>query len=317
MEISSLNQSKSSFSHTQFILLAFPGVSSHRHLLFIPFFSTYVVILTCNSLVIYKIWMEKILHTPMYSLIALLLWVNIICTTTVLPKMVLVLLGLNQISLVECLVQMFSLYSTVMLKSVMLLLMALDRYVAICKPLRYHNIITKRFLAQLLALGLTRNCIFVLPIVILSSKVQFCKSNVIWHYSCGDFMLLSLGTIITVGDINIFIVSYIKVLHTAMQLAVGQARRTALHTCTTHLLVAIPIYSFGLVSSIVNKIEASISYDIRNLFSALYILLPAFVNPIIYGFRVKEIKGSLMKPWNKTMGPKVSEGVIMATGSTG
>ncbi|XP_018103301.2 olfactory receptor 52K1 [Xenopus laevis] len=314
METSSLNQSKSSFSHTQFILLTFPGVSSHRYLLVIPFFSTYVVILYCNSLVIYKIWMEKRLHTPMYSLIALLLLVNIICTTTVLPKMVLVLLGLNQISLVECLVQMFSAISMIMLKSIMLLLMAMDRYVAICKPLRYHNIITKRFLAQLLALGLTRNCLFLLPIVILSSKVQFCKSNVIWHYLCEDITLLSLGcgeaprlqvfgilvrTIITVCDVSIFIVSYIKVLHTAMQLVVGQARRTALHTCTTHLLVAIPIYSFGLLSSIVNKIEASISYDIRNLFSVFYIFLPAFVNPIIYGFRVKEIKGSLVKPWWK------------------
>ncbi|XP_063289304.1 olfactory receptor 56A4-like [Pelobates fuscus] len=312
MDSSSLNQS-SSFSYAEFLMLSFPGVSEYRQLLVLPFAFICTAGLICNVMIIYIVLVEKSLHSPMYVLIVLLLCVNIVCTTTVMPKMLFTLLGYTHISLAGCLVQMFSVYVTVTLKSVTLLLMALDRYIAICKPLLYHKIANKYFFIQLLVLGLLRNCIIAAVVVILASKVKYCKSNIILNFVCEYIVLLSLGcgdvtklqivgltlrTVVTASDLGILLVSYIKVLHTAMKIAAGNARQKALHTCFTHLLVAVLIYTFGLSTSIMYKVEKFISHDAQNLYSAVYFLLPATVNPIIYGLRVKEIKNLIKKRWN-------------------
>ncbi|CAH2226115.1 E3 ubiquitin ISG15 ligase TRIM25-like [Pelobates cultripes] len=219
-------------------------------------------------------------------------------------------LGYTHISLAGCLVQMFSVYVTVTLKSVTLLLMALDRYIAICKPLLYHKIANKRKTLSLLVLGLLRNCIIAAVVVTLASKVKYCKSNIILNFVCEYIVLLSLGcgdmtklqivgltlrTVVTASDLGILLVSYIKVLYTAMKIAAGNARQKALHTCFTHLLVAVLIYTFGLSTSIMYKVEKFISHDAQNLYSVVYFLLPATVNPIIYGLRVKEIKNLIKK----------------------
>uniref|UniRef100_A0A8C5P9D0 G-protein coupled receptors family 1 profile domain-containing protein n=1 Tax=Leptobrachium leishanense TaxID=445787 RepID=A0A8C5P9D0_9ANUR len=309
MDMSTLNQSFY-FSYTEFVMLTFPGVSENRPLLILAFAFVYLASLMCNSLVSYTVALEKSLHTPMYVLIVLLLSLNIACTTTVMPKMLITLHGYTHISLASCLVQMFFVYVTVTLKSVALVLMALDRYIAICMPLRYHKIANKYLFLQLLLLGLLRNCVLTTLVVVLASNIKYCKSNLILTFVCEYVVLLGLGcgdisklqvvgltlrTVITAFDLGILLGSYIKVLHAAMKIAAGGTRQKALHTCFTHLLVAVVIYAFGLSTSIMYKVEKYISHDAQNLYSAIYFLLPATVNPIIYGLRVKEIKSFMMR----------------------
>ncbi|XP_053312138.1 olfactory receptor 52K1-like [Spea bombifrons] len=300
----------SSASYTEFILLGFPGVSEYRQLLVMPFSTIYIAIVIGNSAISYNVVVEKTLRAPMYSLFALLLAVNVGCTSAVMPTMLLGFVRRVRVSLAGCLVQMFSVYVMVMLKSVSLLVMAMDRYIAVCMPLRYQKIVTKRFVLQMLFWGLFRNCALAAVVVILASKVHYCKSNVILNFVCENFLLLQLGcgdvsrlqvvgltvrTVVTVSDMGILLVSYTKVLHAAMKIAVGASRQKALHTCTTHLLVAVLIYTFGLSSSVMYKVEKFISHDAQNLYGAIYFLFPAAINPIIYGLRVKEIKDCLMK----------------------
>ncbi|XP_075449394.1 olfactory receptor 51E2-like [Ascaphus truei] len=310
MEALSPNQTIS-YSHPEFVLFGFPGISESRQLLVIPFLSIYVVILTSNSLIIYRIWVEKSLQSPMYSLISLLFAVNISCTTAIVPKVLMGLLfGLNQISLTWCLLQMFIIYVTVVFESNILLLMALDRYVAICRPLRYHDIMNNRFLVQLSIIGLVHSSLFASPIIIVASQVQFCRSNIILNFACENMVLLNLACgdiskiqmvglmvriILTVSDVSLLLLSYLSILHTAMKIVVGKARNKALHTCSTHLLVAILNYLCGFLSSIAYRLH--ISLDVQNLSSAIYFLLPATVHPIIYGIRMKEIKDCLVKSW--------------------
>ncbi|MEE6513163.1 hypothetical protein FKM82_020673 [Ascaphus truei] len=304
-----------SFSHTVFILLGFPGISESRQLLVIPFLSIYVVILTSNSLIIYRIWVDRSLQSPMYSLISLLFAVNISCTTAIVPKFLLdLLLGMNQISLAGCLVQMFIIYFTVTFESTVVLIMALDRYVAICRPLRYNTIMTKHLLVQLTFIGLARSVFLVSPIVILVSKLQFCRSNVILNFACENMGVLNLGCgdiskthiaglmvriLVTVADGSLIVVSYLSILHTAMKIVIGKARQKALHTCSTHLIVAVLIYSCGILSSLVYRARTSVSLDVQNLTSAIYFLFPAAVNPIIYGLRMKEIRLCLEKSYGR------------------
>uniref|UniRef100_A0A8C5M6P3 G-protein coupled receptors family 1 profile domain-containing protein n=1 Tax=Leptobrachium leishanense TaxID=445787 RepID=A0A8C5M6P3_9ANUR len=300
------------FSHSEFLLLGFPGLSKTRQFLVLPFLTIYLVILAGNSLVISRIWAEKSLHSPMYVLIALLFAVNISSTSAILPKF---LLGLafhwNQVTLSGCLVQMFSIYFFAIFESGIILFMALDRYVAICRPLHYHDIMTMDFLGRLIFIGMTRSSVMVIPLVVLASTVHFCGSNIILNFACENMGLINLAcsdtslsqivgmavrVIVTVGDAVLLVMSYAKILHAAMKIAVGKARHKALQTCSNHLSVAMMIYVCAMSASIV----MDISVDVQNLTSAIYYLFPALIHPVIYGLRVKEIKVCILKAWKTT-----------------
>ncbi|KAE8628235.1 hypothetical protein XENTR_v10007414 [Xenopus tropicalis] len=303
------------FSYTDFTLLGFPGISRWRPLLAIPFFSVYLVILSGNSLIIHLIYTEKTLHSPMYLLISVLLAINMSVTTAILPKFLLDLLfQLNQVSLTGCLLQMFVIYFMSVCESSVMVLMSLDRYVAICRPLRYHNIMTTSFLACLTVIVITRGLVLVCPFIILASMVQFCRSNTILHFACETMALLSLASgdttkleiaglilriLVAVLDGILLMVSYSTILYTAMKTVTGKSRHKALNTCGTHLLVAMVVYLCALVSSSVWKKETILSIDVKHLFTALYIMIPAALNPLIYGLRISIIRKSLVKYWRK------------------
>ncbi|KAM4045578.1 olfactory receptor 52K1-like [Anomaloglossus baeobatrachus] len=263
-----------------------------------------------NGIIVYRISLDTTLQSPMYLLIGLLFLVNVACTTTFMPKFLLGLVSdLNQITLSGCLVQMWFIYVIVTFESTVILLMALDRYVAICKPLRYHDIMTNRFLSLLTWTSLARSVVLMTPIVYLDSRVKFCKSNVILNFVCENMGLLKLacgdisriqaiGLIvrmaITVVDGSLLLISYLTILHTAMFI-LKQSRNKALNTCSSHILVALTIYASSILSALIYRLETSVSVDIQNLTSAIYFLFPATINPIIYGVRVKEIRLSLKK----------------------
>ncbi|XP_069616082.1 olfactory receptor 52Z1P-like [Ranitomeya imitator] len=309
------NQSQYFFSHTEFLLFGFPGIVVYRTFLVMPFLSVYITILAGNSILIYRICVERNLHSPMYILISILFSVNISCTTSIIPKLLLGLaFNMNEITLAGCLMQMFYIYFMAIFESAVILSMALDRFVAICRPLRYNDIMTNQTLIYLVTFGITRSALFVSPMVILASYVQYCKSNIIMNFVCENMGLLSLACgsttkqeivgllvriFITVLDSGLLLLSYSSILYTAMKVISGKARHKALNTCGTHLLVAMFLYTCALVSSIVYRMQSLISYDVQNLFNAIYLMIPATINPFIYGLGVKEIRNSLTRSWKK------------------
>ncbi|XP_075703982.1 olfactory receptor 52N5-like [Rhinoderma darwinii] len=307
------NNRTSPSSHTEFVLRGFPGVSKSRELLAVPFFTVYVLILAGSLIIMYRIWMEKSLQSPMYYLIFLLFAVNMTCNTAIVPNtLVALLFGMEQISLGGCFFQMFFMYTMVMFESNVLLLMALDRYVAICKPLRYHDVMTGRLLLLLSIFGFVECNLLVSPIIIVASRVEFCFSNLILDFACENMVLLNLGCgniddiqivglmvriLVTAMDITLLLVSYSSILYAAMNVVTGKARHKTLHTCGTHLSVVVLNYSCGLLSSIAYRMPISI--NLQNLTSAIYYLFPATIHPFIYGYRVKEIRLCLIKAWTR------------------
>ncbi|XP_018429944.1 PREDICTED: olfactory receptor 52K1-like [Nanorana parkeri] len=302
-------------SHSELIMLSFPGVSNHRNLLFIPFLYIYLMILVCNCPIIYRICVEQSLHTPMYILILAILVVSVFYDTVIIPKMLVSFLGWDTILWTACLMQMFTVYSGLLTESIILLLMAYDRYVAICKPLHYHNIMNKHLLVLFSVVGFIRNCSVACLLVILDSQLHFCESNVILHFYCESPALYNLAcgdissiqnsgllarTVLTVCDISIISLSYLKVLKAAMKIGVGSARRKALHTCSTHLSVVVLLYVLEIVATLLYQPGISVSYDAQNAASAVYFFLPAIVNPIIYGLRMKEVKAALLSQIKRT-----------------
>ncbi|XP_049748994.1 olfactory receptor 52K1-like [Elephas maximus indicus] len=307
--MSGWSNGSSSLSYTSFLLVGFPGLQESRTLLVLPFLSLYLVIISANALVIYTVAAQQRLHQPMYALIALLLAVNICAATTVVPAMVFSFSNhFNRISLPRCLFQMFCIYFLIAFDCSILLVMALDRYVAICCPLRYPEIITTPLLTGLVGVAAARSTCIVAPVVGLASRVHFCRSNVIYHFACEHMALmkLSCGDISlnkTVGlavrifnrvlDMVLLGASYSHIIHAAFRISSAGARSKALNTCSSHLLVIFTVYSSTMSSSIVYRVARTTSQDVHNLLSAFYLLLPCLVNPIIYGAKTKEIRQHL------------------------
>nr|XP_056714782.1 olfactory receptor 52K1-like [Euleptes europaea] len=307
------------FSHTEFVLLGFPGLRESRSLLFIPFFCLYLINLVANCTVIYIIQVEESLHSPMYFLILFLSTIGLCGANAVLPQMLVgFLLHPYHISLPSCLLQMFFIYLMIILDSSILLALALDRYVAICNPLRYTDIMTKHLLAVLSLAAFLRALSVVCPMVSLASNLPFCRSNVIRHFACEHMALVSLacgstirnslmgmviGAFIIVFDTVCILVSYALIVHAALKIASGSLRQKAFHTCSTQLLVMLFMYSSCLSSSIVYRVGRSVSQDVHNLLSAVYLLLPSTINPIIYGIRTQEIRQRVQRSlWRRPAG---------------
>ncbi|KAG8547035.1 hypothetical protein GDO81_029284 [Engystomops pustulosus] len=190
-----------------------------------------------------------------------------------------------------------------------LLMMALDRYIAICKPLRYSNIITRNNLVLLFIAALARSVLFISPVIYLASRVQFCKSNVIPHFACEHMALMSLScgnisknklvgltlrVLSLLFDISFLSISYTCIMRAAFTIS-GATRQKTLHTCGTHILVILIIIFFRLSSSIVYRASRSASQDTHNLLTAIYLLIPALINPLIYGLRTTEIRHRILK----------------------
>ncbi|XP_074153600.1 olfactory receptor 52K1-like [Sminthopsis crassicaudata] len=302
-------------SYTSFFLLGFPGLKESRSFLILPFFFLYMVILSANGLIVYTVTTQRSLHQPMYVLISLLLAINMCTATTVIPAMLFSFSTyFNHISLTCCLVQMFFIYFLLAFDCNVLLLMALDRYVAICYPLRYTEIMTGQVLAGLVGVAASRSAGIVVPAVILAARVQFCRSNVIHHFicehmalmklSCGDISLnktvgLALRVFNRILDLLLLATSYTRIIHAAFRISSGSARSKALHTCGSHLLVIFTVYGSTLSSSIVYRVARTASQDVHNLISAFYLLIPCLVNPVIYGARTKEIRQHLAKLFHR------------------
>ncbi|XP_039986890.1 olfactory receptor 51E2 [Xiphias gladius] len=300
------------FSHSTFVFRGFPELQRHRRLLALPFSASYLSVMLGNSLLVHVIRSVKSLHSPMYILICTLCLVDILVVTAIIPNMLLGLLfDWDEISLAGCLTQMFFTHFLSSVESTLLLAMALDRYVAICQPLRYVEIINSSMFVRLLLFTLVRSVPIMATLVSLAGSLWFCGSNVIQHCYCDHMALVSLACDSTerndaaglaviacfVGiDISLVFLSYTKILSVVLRAAsAGEDRWKAFHTCGTHLIVMMCFYSVGSVTFLSHNLNIPIPTDVNTFMGLLYILFPATVNPIIYGVRTKEIRNGFFK----------------------
>lgn len=300
------------FSHSSFVFRGFPALQEHRRLLALPFTASYLSVLLGNSLLVYVIRSVESLHSPMYLLICMLCVIDILVVTTIIPNMLLSLLfDWDKISLAGCLTQMFFTHFLSSLESTLLLVMALDRYVAICHPLRYTKLVDSSLFVKLLLFTMLRSGSIMGTLVGLAGSLRFCGSNTIQHCYCDHMALVSLACgstdkntaaglaviICFVGvDIPLIFFSYMKILSIVLR-ATGadEDRWKAFHTCGTHLIVMMCFYLVGSVTFLSHNLNIPIPTDINTLMGLMYILFPATVNPIIYGIRTKEIRNGFFR----------------------
>ncbi|XP_006130393.2 olfactory receptor 52B2-like [Pelodiscus sinensis] len=300
-----------SYAPVTYILTGFPGTEDSQVWLATPFCLMYISALLGNSLLLFIIATEQNLHEPMYLFLSMLAAVDLLLSTTTVPKMLAVFwFRAGEISFAACLTQMLFIHISFIAESGILLAMAFDRYVAICNPLRYTTLLTKPVVGKIGLAVLTRSFCLIFPVVFLVMRLKFCGTNVLPHTYC-EYMTISrlacdditanlwygvAMAILAIGlDAVLIAVSYVLILRAVFRLPSKGAQLKALRTCGSHVCVILMFYMPSFLSSFAHRIKHIIPGYIVNLVANLYVFIPPMLNPIIYGVTMKEIPKQVMK----------------------
>ncbi|NP_001378313.1 olfactory receptor family 52 subfamily A member 5F isoform X1 [Equus caballus] len=293
-------------------LIGIPGLESVQCWIGIPFSVMYLSAVIGNSLILVIIKYEKSLHKPMYIFLAMLGATDIVLSTCILPKMLGIFwFNLPEISFEVCLLQMWFIHSFQAVESGVLLVMALDRYVAICDPLRHATIFSQRLLTRI-GVGVTlRAAVLVAPsIVLIKCRLKLYRTTIISHSYCEHMAIVKLAIedirinkiyglfvafTILGFDIIFVTLSYVQIFITVFRLPQKEARFKAFNTCIAHICVFLQFYLLAFFSFFTHRFGSHIPPYVHILLSNIYLLAPPFLNPIVYGVKTKQIRDHVLK----------------------
>ncbi|XP_036599682.1 putative olfactory receptor 52P1 [Trichosurus vulpecula] len=295
---------------TTFTLLGIPGLETQHLWLSIPFSAMFVVILMDNGGILFLVATKPSLQTPMYFLLAMLMVSDLVSTLAVLPRLLCHFwFGAHDIGIKGCLVQMFFIHCSSVVRSALLVAMAFDRYVAVCEPLRYSTILNHTLAGQLALAALAKGVFLIFPMPLLLQRLTFCKT-VIPHTYCDHMAVVKMACshtkpnriyglfviLLVIGfDLLLIGVSYVLILRAVLHLSSQDAILKALNTCSAHFFVILITYVPALFSSVTHRIGPIIPPHAHILLANLYLLMPSLFNPIIYGIKMKEIRYKMAK----------------------
>eukprot|EP00079_Xenopus_tropicalis_P020445 XP_012811324.1 PREDICTED: olfactory receptor 6F1-like [Xenopus tropicalis] len=287
-------------SVTEFILLGLSVTEKTRIGLFIFFLLIYILTILANVLIIILVYTNHKLHSPMYILLSSFSFLEICYTAVTVPKMLSDLIHRNQssISVAGCITQYHFFSVCAATEHFLLVVMAYDRYAAICYPLRYGSIMTNKACIQLILTCWSMSILSVAVPAFSVSKLIFCGPNKIDHFFCEFNPLLklscsnthiiqmifnSLSWIIIVGCLICIAVSYVFIISTIIKIPSRLGKRKAFSTCASHLTVVGIFY--GTVIFIYLGPTVNIPFQQNKVVSVFYIIVTPVLNPIIYSFR--------------------------------
>uniref|UniRef100_A0A2I3HKR6 Olfactory receptor n=1 Tax=Nomascus leucogenys TaxID=61853 RepID=A0A2I3HKR6_NOMLE len=295
-----MNRSNETSPLLGFILL---GLSAHPKLektFFVFILLMYLVILLGNGVLILVTILDSRLHTPMYFFLGNLSFLDICYTTSSVPLILDSLLTPRKtISFSACAVQMFLSFAMGATECVLLSMMAFDRYVAICNPLRYPVVMSKAAYMPMAvsswAAGITNSVVQ----TSLAMRLPFCGDNVINHFTCEILAVLKLAC----ADISINVISMVVANMIFLALSVlflipsAEGRKKAFSTCSAHLTVVIVFYRTILFMYGKPKSKDPMGADKQDLadklISLFYGVVTPMLNPIIYSLRNKDVKAAM------------------------
>ncbi|XP_077612208.1 olfactory receptor 13J1 [Crocuta crocuta] len=298
---------------SEFFLKGFSGYPALEHLLFPLCSAMYLVTLLGNTAIVAVSVLDARLHTPMYFFLGNLSLLDICYTSTFVPLMLVHLLSAQKtISFIGCAVQMCLSLSTGSTECLLLAIMAYDRYLAICRPLRYPVLMSHR-LCLFLAGTAWVLCLFKsVTETVIAMRLPFCGHHVISHFTCEILAVLKLAcgdtsiseVFLLVGAILLLPVpltficlSYTLILATILRVPSASGRRKAFSTCSAHLAVVMLFYGTVIFMYMKPKSkEARISDEV---FTVLYAVVTPMLNPVIYSLRNKEVKEAARKVWGR------------------
>nr|NP_001375527.2 olfactory receptor family 5 subfamily AK member 6 [Canis lupus familiaris] len=292
---------------TEFILLGFAGQHKSWHILFIAFLVIYVATLMGNIGMILLIKIDSRLHTPMYFFLQHLAFVDLCYTSAITPKMLQNLVETEQsISFIGCMVQLLVYGAFATTDCYILAAMAVDRYVAICNPLRYPTVMSQAVCIQLLIGSYFVGFLNASVNTSFAFSLNFCKSNKINHFFCDEPPLLALSCsnidfnimllTVFVGfnlmfTVLVVIFSYIYILAAILKISSAAGRKKAFSTCASHLTAVIIFY--GTLSYMYLHHGTKESQEQEKMASVFYGIMIPMLNPLIYSLRNQDVKEAL------------------------
>ncbi|XP_030010312.1 olfactory receptor 2AT4-like [Sphaeramia orbicularis] len=290
----------------------FPYISVY----FIFLVFVYAVTVLFNFLVIFVIVFNHSLHTPKFLAVANLAVIDVILNTCTIPGMIKIFLVKDSfIPFNLCLLQMFVYYTYASLESYALAILAYDRLIAICFPLRQHSINTLRSMTCIVSLSWSISVAVTAFSIIIMTRLSFCRSVRVFSYfcdyapvfrlACNDYSLqwsvASLLSILILFVPFIFIIlTYITILLTVFSMKSLDSRAKALTTCVEHLILVAIFYLPLLIIFMIGFYQKVIEPDQRVLSLSVASCIPPCVNPIIYSLQTKEIKCRVLALVRKT-----------------
>ncbi|XP_075703976.1 olfactory receptor 51E1-like [Rhinoderma darwinii] len=307
--------SHSNCSNTSdFILSGIPYLEDFNLWMGFLLIAMYIVAVMGNISILYIIKVDQELHKPMYIFLFMLSMIDLFMATTTMPRMMGIFWMADfKIAFNMCLTQMFFIQFLSALESGILVAMAVDRYVAICHPLRYSAILTNEKMCIMSTLIVVRGALVIIPLPLIIKRLPEWKNNVLTHsyclhqevmnLACGDIRVnVIYGLFVTLsvmGIDSLFICfSYLMIIKTMFGL-VEEASIVPFRTCATHICAFLVYYIPLIGLSVVHRFKNRTIPNLHILFGNVYLLLPPVINPLIYGIKTKQICNRLKKIWSK------------------
>ncbi|XP_067307685.1 olfactory receptor 51I2-like [Pseudorasbora parva] len=294
---------------TYFYLMLFNNIGYIRYMFFSLGIILYCAIIFCNAFIILAIFLERTLHQPMYILISSLSINSVFGTAAFFPRLLTDLLSdTHLVSREACLLQAFVIYSYASNENTILMLMAFDRYVAICKPLQYNNIMTPRNLSVLIVISWIYPMLCVGIAGILNAKLTVC-GNKLWKVYCHNWEIVKLSCANTIVN-NVFgffivtttvilplsfiLYSYVKILIICTKSS-KEFRRKAYQTCIPHIVILLNFTIALFCEVTLSRIEnLNLPLALSIILSLEFLIVPPILNPLVYGLNFPEIRKKII-----------------------
>ncbi|XP_039516115.1 olfactory receptor 6N1-like [Pimephales promelas] len=268
----------------------------------------YPLIVLCNATIIYTVISHKKLHEPMYVFICNLCVTGLFGTAGFYPKFMYDLLSqYHVISYAGCLIQIFVIYSSILCDVSTLTVMAYDRYVAICRPLEYHSVMTNRRVLECILFCWLPPFFCVCVIIVLTSRLTLCGS-IIEKIYCENWSVVKLSCFSTTvnnvigyviiltyfGHAILIFCSYIYLVKKCRKSIEG--RQKFMQTCVPHLLALLNVTVALLFDVLYTRYGSkSLLQDLRNFMAMEFLLIPPILNPLIYGLNLTRLRKEVMR----------------------
>ncbi|XP_070832663.1 olfactory receptor 10J5-like [Chaetodon trifascialis] len=297
-----------------FSLSGFSTTVNYRITLFSLTLLCYGLILVVNISLILTIILDQNLHEPMYIFLCNLCINGLYGTAAFYPKFAFDLLSdIHVISYVGCFMQVFVIYSYATIDFSILALMAYDRYVAICRPLVYHSVMSVRRIAALISLSWLVPLCCEVVVITLTSKLTLCGTTIEKLY-CENWSIVKIACSSTTannivgliiisfycGHVLFIVLSYVRLVNSALKSKEG--RRKFTQTCVPHLLCLLNVTAALLFDTMYSRYgsASSVSQNVKNFMAIQFLLMPPLLNPVIYGLILTKIQCRVTALWMKT-----------------